>query len=120
MDPVSCQTLSLCYSDNSLARDSDSINDEFHDADDDFQPRPHHDENLKPYQRALINAVAPSLFVNVPHPWPVFLFFIFTHSALLCGTVWFLLTNCPINKRTDVTMMFFRHWEKLMNLREKF
>ena len=74
----------------------------------------HHDEHLWPYQRLLINAITPSLLVNVPHPWRAFLCLIFLHLLLLCGTTWYVFTHCPTIAKYPLDTIFFRQWKELL------
>ena len=104
------RTLDSQQQDAPISRDSTANEDQI-----DLHEGKHHDEDLRPYQRALINCFAPSLLVNVPRPWPAFLTLTFLHVFLVCFTTWWVFTHCPIVDRRSVDSFFFRQWKQLID-----
>ena len=90
-----------------------------HHDEDHFHSGPHHDEDLKPYQRTIIWSVAPSLLVNVPHPWTAFICLVFLHLALFVGSVLFLRQHCQYNEHEHYDWLTFRGWSALLD-KDKF
>ena len=111
------RTLDSQQQDAAISRDSHATgaNDQIdlHEGNDLHEGK-HHDEHLRPYQRVLINAITPSLLLNVPYPWLAFQCLIFLHLLLLCGTTWYVKTHCPITNRHTLDNIFFREWKQLL------
>lgn len=59
------------------------------------EDEPYHDENLRPWQHTLISATAPSLLLNTPRPWPVFVCIAVFHLLVLVGVTAYTSIVCP-------------------------
>ena len=73
----------------------------------------HYDKDLKPWQHTIILAVLPSLLLNTPRPWPVFVFIVVFHLLMLVGVTWWVYTHCPRSPSNTMELLTYRTWNQV-------
>ena len=71
----------------------------------------HHDEDLPPWQRTIISAVAPSLLLNIPKPWRAFVCIVIFHLLMLVCVTSYVFLSCPLAKTGAFEFITFRGWD---------